>query len=122
MACRVTRASIKSAGVVGTKVPFATPPSEWPDRPTRCSPRATPLGLFRSTTRSMVPMSIPNSRLVEETAQREFAGLHAPLDIEAHIAVERGMMGLDLLGMDHVLGILFPFFQAPRRSACGGQR
>ena len=46
--------------------------SAWPDRPRRCSARETPFGAEIITTRSMKPMSMPISRLVEQTTARSF--------------------------------------------------
>ncbi len=48
--------------------PRETSPSEWPARPTRCSPRLTDFGDSTWITRSTAPMSIPSSR--EEVATR----------------------------------------------------
>ena len=72
---RAARAVIAAPMQLGGRSPpaaaRATPcPGRWPDRPTRCTHRATPPGRPTWTVRSAVPMSTPSSRLVLVTTAR----------------------------------------------------
>ncbi len=53
--------SSRSSRWVGKKRPSLVWPTRWPERPTRCNPRATPLADWSCTTRSTDPMSMPSS-------------------------------------------------------------
>ena len=50
-----------SSRVSGKRMPFGTAPSEWPERPTRCSSVAIERGAPRWQTRSTWPTSMPSS-------------------------------------------------------------
>ncbi len=59
---RVTTAtSSRSPRYFGKITPLLGAPTWWPARPTRCSPRATLVGLSTWMTRSTAPMSMPSS-------------------------------------------------------------
>ena len=68
MRLATTAHSSRSARNLGKIRPRETSPSEWPARPTRCSPRLTDFGDSTWITRSTAPMSIPSSR--DEVATR----------------------------------------------------
>ena len=63
-------APASSAGVAASNSPREPAPRRWPDRPTRCTHRATPPGSPTWTVTSAVPMSTPSSRLVLVTTAR----------------------------------------------------
>ena len=53
--------SASSSRVRGNSRPLGVPPTEWPERPTRCSSTPMERGEPIWQTRSMSPMSMPNS-------------------------------------------------------------
>ena len=69
-AARAAAASMISRLWVGTKVMRDGLPGAWPDRPARCSRRATPLGEPICSTRSTGKKSTPKSRLDVHTTAR----------------------------------------------------
>ena len=66
----VTVASTRSLMFVATSTPWLLRLSECPERPMRWIARETPFGVATITTRSTAPISIPISRLVEQTTAR----------------------------------------------------
>ena len=75
---RVTIAhSRRSPRYFGKMIPLLGAPTWWPARPTRCSPRATLVGLSTWMTRSTAPMSIPSSRLDVATSAGSRPSLRA---------------------------------------------
>ena len=53
--------SARSSRDCGNRRPFGTPPTKWPERPTRCRKAAIARGEPSCTTRSTSPMSMPSS-------------------------------------------------------------
>ena len=66
-ASRAAAASMSSSAWVGTSVTREGRPGEWPERPARCTSRATPLALPTCSTRSTGEKSTPRSRLDVQT-------------------------------------------------------
>ena len=64
-----TAHSSRSARNFGKIRPLLVPPTPWPERPIRCSPRATDFGDSTWITRSTAPMSMPSSS--DEVATRQ---------------------------------------------------
>ena len=68
------------------------PPTWWPARPMRCSPRETAPGDSTCTTRSTAPMSMPSSSELRRDDAAQPAGLERLLDLEALIARDRAVV------------------------------
>lgn len=69
MPSAMTAASMTSTRVRGKMTPWERPPTRWFARPTRCSPLATEGGAATCSTKSMEPISMPNSKLEVATTQ-----------------------------------------------------
>ena len=74
-AARTAAASTSSMLCVGTRVTREGLPGAWPERPARCSSRATPLGEPICSTRSTGRKSTPRSRLDVQTTALSWPAL-----------------------------------------------